>query len=159
MICLSLLKNCLDFYEVLNKGEEIGCSTKLIIGPGTGLGAAVIIYNQTEGSYEVLAGEGGHQEFPAINEEDLKLRQFAFKYFEEVRGETLDRLSVCQLTTGPSIPLLYEFYKSEFPDLEVKVPIEEGKKEPDGFKIIDLALNHNDPLSLKVVGKKVIKIE
>ena len=71
----------------------------------------------------------------------------------KLEEKKLDRLSVWQLTTGPSIPLLYEFYKTEYPELEVKVQVEEGQKEPDGFKIIDLALNHNDPLSLKVVGK------
>ena len=88
LCCLILVINiCLDFYEVLSKGEETGHSTKLIVGPGTGLGAAIIIYNETEKAFNVFAGEAGHQEFPAINEADLRLREFAFKYFEEVRGE------------------------------------------------------------------------
>jgi glucokinase len=77
---------------MLNKGEQMKARSKIIIGPGTGLGCAIITYNRTEHSFNVNPGEGGHVEYPATNELELKLRNFAFEWFKE-RGEELKRLS------------------------------------------------------------------
>lgn len=142
-----------DILEVMNEGSETIYSTKIIVGPGTGLGAAIIHFNQTEQAFNVVPGEGGHQEFPAIDAQDLRLRKFAFKYYEEVEGQKFTRLSVVQIITGPCIPMLYEFFKSEYPDLEVVVPTAEDESKPDAFKIIESAMRDKDPLCLKVIGR------
>jgi glucokinase len=49
----------------------------------------------------------------------LRLKNFAVKYLREHEGLELSRVSVERLTAGPAIPLIYEFYKTVYPDLDV----------------------------------------
>ncbi|CAI2368948.1 unnamed protein product [Moneuplotes crassus] len=127
---------------------------KLIIGPGTGLGCAIIPYNKTEGNYNVCPGEGGHTEYTVTNELELRLRNFCFEWFKKNTGEELTRLSTERVTAGPALPLLYEFFQQEKPDLEVTItPEEDGHVSPEN--VIKAALEEKDPLALATVNQFV----
>ena len=97
--------------------------------------------------------EGGHSEWSAMSEEDMRLRKFAMSHLTHSNGDPITRLSVERLTAGPAIPLLYEFYKTEYPDLEVVCPTNEETKWAEGKDIFDNALKNKDPLCLKVLDK------
>jgi len=54
---------------VLQTGEPLDQAPRLVIGAGTGLGVAYMVWN--DGDYQVLSGEGGHAGFsPATLEQD-----------------------------------------------------------------------------------------
>jgi len=139
---------------ILNEGTFVEAKPKLILGPGTGFGCASISYNKTEGSYNVNPGEGGHTEYAVTNEVELRLRKFAFEWFQKENGEELTRLSTERVTAGPALPLLYEFFQQEAPDLAVVLEAGEGGHvTPE--QVLQAALTDKDPLAIKVVEQFV----
>ena len=139
--------------EVLNEGKPVEKGNKLILGPGTGLGSAIITYNKSEGDYIVHPGEGGYAEYTITDMTDLKLKNFVVDYYLRNRGISLDRVSFEKLTWGPAIPVIYEFFKSEYPELEVVCESEPKTKEAKCIDIVKSALNNQDPLCLKVINQ------
>lgn len=142
-------------WVIINEGRQVAGKPKIIIGPGTGLGCAIISFNKTEGSYNVHAGEGGHVEFPATDDTELALRKFALQWFKDNEDLELKRLSTERVCAGPALPLLYEFFQTQYPDLEVVVKPDPntGKIEPNG--VLENALHERDPLCLKVIEQFV----
>lgn len=66
------------FRECLNPGTINSEGVKIVLGPGTGLGEAMLFKNGLE--YEPYPSEGGHGDFAVRSEEDFKLMQFAKTY-------------------------------------------------------------------------------
>lgn len=130
------------------------------MGPGTGHGQGYLTKSNFGKCYEVYSSEGGHSDFCVTSEEDWKLRQFAIQYIKNSenvenqrgRGE-ITRVSVERLCAGPAVPLIYEFLKSQFPDLP-RV-LEENKKadELTSGDIIAAGIERNDELCMKVIKK------
>ena len=93
----------------------------------------------------------------------MKLVHFAYNYIENsdnienLRGKgKLNRISHERLGAGPAIPLIYEFFKSENPDLERVLETGPNAKTPneiDSHDVINAAMEKNDPLCMKVVQK------
>jgi glucokinase len=137
----------------LQKGEVVDKEPKIILGPGTGLGCALIVYNHTEGAYNVVRGEGGHTEFTATNEQELRLRNFVIEYIKEKEGSEISRVSVERLTAGPAIPLMYEFFQKEHPELELVWAQDEESKLYEASDIVNNALKNKDPLCIKVLDQ------
>lgn len=99
-------------------------------------------------------GEGGHTEYTVTNELELRLRNFCFEWFKKNTGEEITRLSTERVTAGPALPLLYEFFKQEKPELEVTIkPEEDGHASPEN--VIKAALEDKDPLALEAVNQFV----
>lgn len=142
----------------VQKGEPVEKEPKIITGPGTGLGCALIVYNHTEGCYNVVRGEGGHTEYAATNELELRLRNFVIEYIKEKQGKDIDRVSTERLCAGPAIPLLYEFFIKENPDLEVVWKQDEETKLYEAADISRWFNNGEDPDPLcKLVIEQFIK--
>ena len=70
-----------------------------ILGPGTGLGMALLT-RHPNGEYLSVAAEGGHSSVPLVNEEEFELWHFIHKRFHHV--------SVERLISGPGLQLMYE---------------------------------------------------
>lgn len=95
---------------VLFKGQAVEQGVKGVIGAGTGLGKAMLIYNKSTKNYEVLPSEGGHADLPMQTEEDQRILDFlkaninndgidyTISYEEILSGRGLERLYqyVCQ---------------------------------------------------------------
>jgi glucokinase len=126
-------------------------STKIIAGPGTGLGCAIITYNRQENDYNVHPGEGGHIEYPSTTELEFKLRNYAIKWIKEKDGEELKRVSTERLTAGPALPLIYDFMREEFPDLDAILTEDEKANRVTPESVIEAALEKKDSLCIKVV--------
>jgi glucokinase len=54
--------------------------TKAIIGAGTGLGKTILVYNNQSDYYKPISSEGGHSDFPAYTNYELRLLNFIKKY-------------------------------------------------------------------------------
>ena len=122
-----------------NRADHEEGGVKMVMGPGTGLGEAFLIKSEFSKVYEIYPSEGAHVDFAVLSEEDFRLKEFAKDFVEHSenvenqRGRgPINRVSVERLCAGPAVPLIYEFYKKEFPDL--KRVLEEG----------DQALHPND---------------
>ncbi|MGA9442646.1 MAG: glucokinase [Methyloceanibacter sp.] len=71
---------------------------KVVLGPGTGLGVAGLIWSPS--GWIPVPGEGGHQTFPAENERELAI-------LERMR-KSLGRLSVERALSGPGLANIYQ---------------------------------------------------
>ncbi|GGB57649.1 glucokinase [Roseibium aquae] len=71
-------------------------ATKFVLGPGTGLGAAALVY--AAGKWIPLPGEGGHVEIGAVSDED----QTIWPHIERVGG----RIGAEQILSGTGLPRL-----------------------------------------------------
>ena len=68
----------------------------------------------------------------------------------------MERISHERMGAGPAIPLIYDYYKSKFPDLERILEKGDGAKTPDEIEskdIITAGVEQKDPLCMKVVKK------
>lgn len=90
-----------DLY-VLQRGEPDALRNKAVIGPGTGLGQAIIA--SRGGTATIVASEGGHDEFGPQNERQIELLEFLKRKFGHVSYE--------RICSGPGILNVYEFIKS-----------------------------------------------
>ena len=71
---------------------------KVVLGPGTGLGVAGLVWSPS--GWVAVSGEGGHLTLAAENERELAL-------VERMR-KSLDRLSVERAVSGPGLAELYQ---------------------------------------------------
>ena len=104
---------------VLSKDElhQLGGETaidkapKVVLGPGTGLGVAGLVWSPT--GWVPVPGEGGHQTFPAENERELAI-------LERMR-KGLGRLSVERALSGPGLADIYRAVAASygFSDVEL----------------------------------------
>src|SRR5262249_11360886 len=78
-------------------GEPIEHAAKLVLGAGTGLGIASLLWSGDR--YVAMAGEGGHVTLGATNEAELQL-------LERVR-KGREHLSAERVLSGPGIAELY----------------------------------------------------
>lgn len=83
-----------------------------VLGAGTGLGEAVLIWQQNQ--YEVLPLEGGHADFPARTDLEIGLLQ----YLQKRHG----RVSVERVVSGQGLPAIYQYlceigFASELPEV------------------------------------------
>jgi len=149
----------------LNKAHVKRDGVKVVLGPGTGLGEAMLAKSDFAPCHEVLSSEGGHVDYPPKSKEDFKIFEFSKNYIatsnnvENLRAKSvITRVSMERVCAGPAIPMLYEFYKQEYPDLPRY--LEEGA---DGIKPDDMTSTHivskamtdkeKDPLCQKVIEK------
>lgn len=130
------------------------------MGPGTGLGEGYLTKSKFSNCHEVFSSEGGHTDFTVRNEQDWKLMQFAMNYIENsnnvenLRGKgKVDRISIERLCAGPAVPLIYQFMKSEYPDLKSVLEEEIPFDQLTSSHVIDAGLNKKDPLCVKVIEK------
>jgi len=77
--------------------------TKAVIAPGTGLGEAVLFFQ--DGHHHVLPSEGGHAGFAPTNLLEIRLLRYLMGKFGHVSFER-----VC---SGPGIPNIYAFLKKQ----------------------------------------------
>ncbi|MEM8852874.1 MAG: glucokinase, partial [Pseudomonadota bacterium] len=86
---LSLSLPSLGPDQVVSLGGGAGDtrSPRVVLGPGTGLGVAALIY--ADGRYQPIAGEGGHMSFGPASERDEALWPHLERLHGRVTGETL----------------------------------------------------------------------
>ncbi|MDP3766265.1 MAG: glucokinase [Nanoarchaeota archaeon] len=65
---------------VVKKAKKIPKAPILVVGAGTGLGKATLIYDKHYKSYIPFPSEAGHSDFPAQNIHELELVNFIKKY-------------------------------------------------------------------------------
>ena len=88
----------------IGAGKSEPDSNKAVIGPGTGLGEAMLVALHN-GNYKVLETEGGHCDFAPSSQEDVKLLQFLWDRFGHVSYE--------RILSGPGLINIYNFFTQQ----------------------------------------------
>lgn len=97
-------------FQVLQQGQVIEQATCLVIGAGTGLGVAQLIWGNT--AYQVLGTEGGHINFAPRNEVESALLNYLQLEIGHVACE--------DVLSGPGLVNIYRFlhtYRGGNPDV------------------------------------------
>jgi glucokinase len=85
----------------LNKGIRQKKGNLAIVSPGTGLGQALVVYE--DGEYVPLSSEGGHVSFSPTTEEEVNL----WRYLRKKYG----RVSVERVLSGPGLVNIYSWLR------------------------------------------------
>ena len=107
-----------------------------VIGAGTGLGEGFLVPNN--GSYQIVATEGGHTDFAPRYELEWQLLQYIQKRYR------IDRVSVERVVSGQGIIAIYQFlrdtqFATELPEVGETVKIWEQQVEKGQEKTVDPA--------------------
>ena len=89
-------------FTVLQMGNPVSHGPRAVIGAGTGLGQAILVWQQDR--YEVIATEGGHADFGPTDELQVELARYLIK--------ECGRASYELILSGPGLVRLYEFLRS-----------------------------------------------
>lgn len=122
-----LLSLSTDDVVVLNPITPTPAAVKACVGAGTGLGETFLTWNGQE--YDTWPAEGGHSDFAPRDEEEFKLMEFIKTKFR------IDRVSVERVVSGSAIPIIYEFFKTQYPD-EVCNEVEERIRNEDPGMVV-----------------------
>ena len=82
----------------LQRGEPVAAAPRVVIGAGTGLGVAYMIW--AEAGYQAIAGEGGHTGFAPSTPEQLELWRDLYARQGRVVAE--------DVVSGPGLARIYE---------------------------------------------------
>ena len=92
-----------DLFEAKAGEAEFG-ETRAVIGAGTGLGKAILVYDGKR--YRPVPSEGGHADFPVQDQFDLDLADF-------IRGGRDTPASYEDLLSGRGIEGIYDFLREK----------------------------------------------
>lgn len=84
---------------VLQRGEPQMHAPRLVVGPGTGLGVSILVWQYDH--YEALAAEGGHVDFAPADALQMELLRYMWERYPHVSYE--------RLVSGPGLVHIYEF--------------------------------------------------
>lgn len=111
-------KNGSDDIFVLREEKSVyqtAHNTKVILGPGTGLGKSILVYDPEAQIYVPIPSEGGHSDFPPYDEDELSMVHSIKK---QIGIES--PLSYEELLSGRGLAHLYSFIRGRgvFPSTE-----------------------------------------
>jgi glucokinase len=89
-------------FVVLQAGEPKKRAPRGVLGAGTGLGQALLVWQDDH--YEAVATEGGHVDFAPTDELQVELLRYL--------GERYERVSYERVLSGPGLVNLYTFLRT-----------------------------------------------
>jgi len=93
----------------LGPGKIIKTKPKAILGAGTGLGKAILVWNNKSNQYFPVASEGGHSDAALQTKEDYEFGEFIKRKYSRDRVAWEDALS------GNGISNIYQFFETRLP--------------------------------------------
>ena len=129
-----------DDVVTLQQGNEVPHGTRVIIGAGTGLGHALLVWQNDH--YEVVASEAGHSSFAPTDDQQVELMQYLRKRYGHASWE--------RAVSGRGLVNIFEFM------------LDNGEKESDALNtarqtedtaaaISRFALSGEDELAVKTL--------
>jgi glucokinase len=122
----------------IDKTQNMG-----LVAPGTGLGIALLIYEQ--GRYRPVASEGGHVDFAPTDTQEIALWEHLRQQFEHVSAE--------RVLSGQGLVNIYNWRKSlGTPSASPQVEAAMAEKDPARV-IAENAMDGKDPLCHAVMQR------
>ncbi|CAH9018492.1 glucokinase [Candidatus Nitrosacidococcus sp. I8] len=132
---------CPDDFAVLQQGDPELKAPQTLIGAGTGLGQALLVWHELLGHYQVLATEGGHVDFAPSGPLQIKLLEYL--------SQSLTRVSYERLLSGSGLVNIYRFLKEQNPTAE-NPTLKDAMREGDPAAAISrFAMEYEDFLAHK----------
>lgn len=126
-----------DDFEVLQAGQVTTHAPRAIIGAGTGLGQAILIWQNDH--YEVYPTEGGHADFAPTDARQMGLLRELMREFGRVSYE--------RVLSGPGLVRIYAFLRDSRKAEESPALREAMHLGDPAAAISAYALTRNDPLA------------
>jgi glucokinase len=126
---------------VLQEGRGVAHGPRAVIGAGTGLGQAILVWQDDR--YAVISTEGGHADFGPTDAVQL-----------ELAGELLARhghSSYELLLSGSGLARLYEFLRARVAAAESPAVARAMTNDDPAAAITQAALNGGDPLARRAL--------
>ena len=95
-----------DKVYTLLKGDEAGAGHRGLVSAGTGLGEALLVWNEKTRRHRPLPSEGGHGDFAARNDREIALLQY-------LRRTLNGRVSLERVVSGIGIKNVYAFLRDD----------------------------------------------
>lgn len=124
-------------FVVLQSGEPVAHGPRAVIGAGTGLGQAILVWQRDH--YEVIATEGSKADFGPTDELQLELARYLMQRHKRASYELI--------LSGSGLVRLYQFLRERDAVLESPVVAEAILQGDPAAAITRAALSENDPLS------------
>lgn len=127
--------------ERLQQGKPVANGPIALIGAGTGLGEAFLLWDSIR--YRVQPSEGGHVNFAARDSLEWALRRALGDEFGHVSSE--------RVVSGPGLVCIYRHRAAARDAVEQGAVRDEMSREDPAAVIAQHALSDTDPLCLKVL--------
>ena len=128
-----------DDLASLNTAPEQGRAPRLVVGAGTGLGVAQLMWS--EGRYRVYASEGGHIHFAPCDAAQRNLLAYLQQEFERVSYE--------RVVSGPGLVRIHRFHAQR--DGLAEAALTAILSSADPAAVIAAAAQRGDALSLETI--------
>ena len=121
----------------VKKGQNLG-----LIAPGTGLGQALLVFQN--GTYSPISSEGGHADFSPNSEKEIRLWWYLHKRFGHV--------SIERVLSGPGLLNIYSWLKDSGRFREPAWLKQKIKETDPPRAITESAMNERDPLCVETLN-------
>jgi glucokinase len=128
-------------FIVLQKGEPAVRGPRALIGAGTGLGQAILVWQGDR--YTVIPTEGGHADFGPVDELQLELSRYLLRHC----GHASYKL----ILSGPGLVRLYAFLRARGATAESLTVAQAMQAGDPAAVITQAALHEGDPLARQAV--------
>lgn len=124
---------------VLQQGDAVEKATRAVIGAGTGLGQAFLVWDSGESAYKVHPSEAGHSSFSPVSDKEKQLLEYLSNRKEFVSLE--------QVVSGPGITNIYHFLSQQKSSMPGEVLLSANDSIDITPSIVKLALQEDDLLA------------
>ena len=94
--------------KIIQKGSPGKNGIKVVIGAGTGLGKAIVLFDKSRNIYAPLPSEGGHTNFPSESMEEVELMFFLKNKLQK------DIISYEDLLSGKGLENIYVYLQQKY---------------------------------------------
>ena len=127
-------------FVVLQQDDPAPRKTRALIGAGTGLGQAILVWQGDQ--YAVIPTEGGHADFGPVDELQLDLARYLLRQYGHASYE--------QILSGPGLVRLYAFLRARGATAESATVAQAMQAGDPATAITGAALHQGDPLAQRV---------
>lgn len=133
---------CASEMEILQTGAARPQAPRALLGAGTGLGQAILVWQNDH--YEVLGTEGGHADFAPVNDAQIELwRALSAKY---------GHVSYERLLSGQGLVDMFQFFAAARPPSAGLLSALRDAADP-AATIAEFGLGQRDPVAQEVLGE------
>ena len=131
-----------DNFVELNPDAKENPGNKAIVAAGTGLGEAIIIWDDDK--HHVVATEGGHTDFAPRNELEIGLLRY-------LMGLYAQHVSYERVVCGQGLVNIYQYLKSQqYAPVDSEIDLRMNEADP-AASISETAMAGGDPLCIKAL--------
>ena len=116
--CIGYGFNCIDNKDIIKikSGKNDEKKVKSIVGAGSGLGKAVLIFDKESSIYKPLESEGGHSDFPVHNKFELDLNNYV-----KIKNKIFEYITYEELLSGKGLENIYLYISNRSNKINLKI--------------------------------------